>query len=99
MRVRAPPRPVVPRLWRGAMSNSPLLGIYRSRAQSSKQVLEAWQREHDQAMAVRDLEDFVRGCLGYPALVQQAWQAAWDRTDAEAGADYLQAGREVQGLF
>jgi hypothetical protein len=77
------------------MSESLLLRLHRGQAESLRQTVEAWQAEHNSAMAARDAEELVRFCLDLPAKGEALWNAEHERAVLTQGLDVsaLQAMR------
>ena len=51
--------------------------ICRGRARTIEDAVEAWKSDHDEAMAVRDLEDIIRECRWLRDLLMEWNQESW----------------------
>jgi hypothetical protein len=59
------------------MVDNLLLRLYSSQVEAAEAAVEAWKAEHQEAMRARDLEDLVRSCLDYPAILMRVCNATF----------------------
>jgi hypothetical protein len=55
-----------------------LARMYRGQYRAVGEALETWKADHDEAMAVHDLEEIIRTCLGLHDRTRELVRAAWD---------------------
>lgn len=80
------------------MSESILFRLYRGQVRALAETVEAWKAEHREAMIARDVEDMVRVCLDFPAMLTRIYGSAWDRIRANELEDYMKTGEALQDL-
>jgi hypothetical protein len=84
------------------MTNTTVIHICRSRSQAAKSLageFEAWKREHAEAMAARDVEDWVAECLTMGHLTLELFSSARKLARANQLASVQEAGECLVRLF
>jgi hypothetical protein len=80
------------------MSESILFPLYRGQIQVLAETVAAWKAEPREVLRVRDVEEIVRACLDYPAMITRLYDAAWDRIRANELDDYMKTGEALRGV-
>ena len=60
-----------------------------------KEALETWKADHDEAMAVRDLEEVIRVCVDLDAYTRKFVRSAWEMGLSGEADDSEEIGRDI----
>jgi hypothetical protein len=70
--------------------------IGRGRVRAIEDAVETWRFDHDDALAVRDVEDVVRECLGMREFLRSWQNQAWAYMLANRLANIQETGEELR---